>query len=391
LTRLAIVASHPIQYQAPYFRELARNTELYVLFAHKVTPHDQSNAGFGVDFVWDIDLTGGLNHTFLENIAVPPGLDRYAGCDTPNIGRELANGKFDCLLVMGWHLKCYWQAIWAAKRLGLPAMVRGDSHLLTPRSLIKRAAKATFYPFALRAFDAALYVGERSKRYWQHYNYPCDRMFFSPHCVDNAWFAKQASLVDRAALRAEWGIAPRTKVVLFAGKLLPAKRPQDVVEAVGMLNRGKAAKYAVLVAGAGILEPELGQLAGQQDVQLVQLGFCNQSRMPAVYAASDMLCLPSSHETWGLVANEALACGRPIIVSETCGCAPDLASEATAGLTVPLGDTHQLARAIEQTAQSPPSAEGIAAKAAAYSPHAAAYGTLEAMRNILNRQRNVGV
>src|SRR5579864_3745687 len=100
--RLAIVASHPIQYQAPLFRELARRIDVAVFFAHRATDADQASAGFGVGFHWDVDLLSGYEHHSLENVARRPGLDRFAGCDTPSIAEELTRSRCDALLVMGW-------------------------------------------------------------------------------------------------------------------------------------------------------------------------------------------------------------------------------------------------------------------------------------------------
>ena len=138
--RLAIVASHPIQYQAPLFRELASRFDLSVLFAHRATEEDQAKAGFGVRFDWDVDLLSGYAHVFMDNVASRPGLGGFFGCDTPEIYARLAEGKFDAVLVSGWHFKSYRQAALAAKRLGLPLLVRGDSHLGTQRSWPKKRA-----------------------------------------------------------------------------------------------------------------------------------------------------------------------------------------------------------------------------------------------------------
>lgn len=225
MTHLAVLTSHPIQYQAPLFRELAKRMDVTVLFAHRATERDQAAAGFGVSFEWDTDLLSGYEHQFLKNVARKPALDRFLGCDTPSIMAELANHRFDSLLITGWHLKSFWQAILAAKRLGIPVIVRGDSHLETPRSVPKIAAKALVFPMALRVFDVALYVGERSRAYWQYYKFPSRRLIFSPHCVDNDWFAVRATRDAREKLRAMNGISSNANVVLFAGKLLPFKRP----------------------------------------------------------------------------------------------------------------------------------------------------------------------
>ena len=129
--RLAIVASHAIQYQAPLFRELASRLDLCVFFAHLASEVDQAKAGFGIGFDWDVDLLSGYEHVFLANVSRKPGLDRFMGCDTPEIRSQISTGRFDAVLVQGWHLKSYIQAMAAAKRQGLPLLVRGDSHLET--------------------------------------------------------------------------------------------------------------------------------------------------------------------------------------------------------------------------------------------------------------------
>ncbi len=385
--RLAVLASHPIQYEAPLFRRLARQYELTVFFAHRTTAADQSKAGFGVGFDWDVDLLTGYAYEFLDNVASQPGLDHFGGCDTPSIGNKLREGNYKALLVMGWYLKCFVQGIWSAKRLGLPVIVRGDSHLETPRSAAKRAAKAIIYPLALRSFDAGLYVGERSRSYWEHYGYPRHRLFFSPHCVDKHWFAQRATEEARRNLRERHGISPQAKVVLFAGKLVPFKRPLDLIEAASSLLP-RMPDLTVLIAGAGMLSDSINTLAAMNKFQLVNLGFCNQTEMPAVYAAADVLVLPSSgQETWGLVANEALACGRPIIVSDVCGCALDLAADGTAGRIFPMGNVAALANTIAELLDNPPETEAIVAKASDYSLEKAVQGISDALNMIFARRR----
>ncbi len=177
--RLAIVTSHPIQYYSPLFRELGRLADVHVFFAHRATPEQQARAGFGVTFDWDVDLLSGIEHTFLTNVSAGPSTSRFSGCDTPDVGDHLRKG-FDVVLVTGWNLKTYWQAILAARRAGVPVMVRGDSHLDTQRDLPKRLAKAILYPLMLRSFAAILYTGRKNRAYLEHYLYPASRLFFAP-------------------------------------------------------------------------------------------------------------------------------------------------------------------------------------------------------------------
>lgn len=388
--RLAIVASHPVQYYAPLFRNLAWRLDLTVFFAHRAGAEDQARAGFGVGFQWDVDLLEGFDHAFLANVSRQPGVDAFSGCDIPEIGQRLSKGRFDAVMVMGWRLKSDIQAVLAARRLGLPLLARGDSQLASPRSPLKRLAKSLAYPPLLRAFNAALYVGRRSRDYWRHYRYPADRLFFSPHCIDTDWFAARATAQARRDLRERLGIAPERPAVLFAGKLLPFKRPLDLIAAVERLGQGGLG-VAVIVAGAGPLEVEMAAAAGARGVEYHPLGFRNQSEMPAAYAAADVLALPSDgRETWGLVANEALACGRPIVISEEAGAAPDLAEDGAVGRTFKVGDIAGLAEALRTVLSRPPPAEAIAARSAAYSLTAASDGIEEALEQTRRRRYGIG-
>jgi len=381
--RLAIVASHPIQYQTPLFRELAGRFDVKVFFAYRATPRDQAAAGYGVEFEWDNDLLSGYPFTFVENKSFRPGLKHFFGCDTPSVAAELAQYRPDAVLVLGWNLKSYWQAIWAGKRARIPVLVRGDSQLQTPRTAIKRAVKSFIYPVGLRVFDAALYVGTHSRRYWEHYGYPRQRLFASPHCVDNQWFASRATPDARAALRATYSIPASAKVVLFAGRVVALKRIFDLLAAAELLKK-RGINLTIMLAGSGPLENEIAAAAAAIGTRLVQLGFCNQSQMPGAYAAADVLALPSDSETWGLVVNEAIASGTPVVVSDACGCSPDLA-DGTAGLTYPTGNVESLAAAINQLLKFPPSAAELASVAARHSVRAAADGVEAAMKACLSR------
>lgn len=380
--RLAIIASHPIQYYAPLFRALAQRLELKVFYAHRATQDDQAKAGFGVEFDWDIDLYSGCDHAFLRNVASQPGLDHFSGCDTPEIVTHLSAGQFDAVLVQGWHLKCYTQAIVAAKIRRLPLLVRGDSQLETPRSTFKRCVKAALFPAFLRVFDAALYVGKRSKNYWTYYGYPHDRLFYSPHCVDTGWFSTRATADARREIRQRLGIGVDAKVALFAGKLLPFKRPLDIIDAAAIM-KGAGQEIEVLIAGAGILGDDMKEAADTTNVKVHFLGFCNQTEMPKVYAASDVLVLPSDgRETWGLVANEAIACGRPVVLADTVGSALDLATDEMAGQVFPVGNVAALAGALTKIFQSPPTPQMIAKKSSQHSITAAVLGIDAAMRRV---------
>ena len=346
--RLGIVTSHPIQYQAPLFRALAERVDLTVYFAHQATGKDQAEAGFDVSFDWDTNLTNGYRHVFLDNVSRRPGITRFAGCDTPSIGKVLAGNKVDVLAVYGWHLKSYLQAAKAGRSLRIPVMARTDSHLDAPRPLIKRALRAIVHPVFLRQFSMFLPTGSRSAQYLRHYRVPESRIQIVPYCIDVETFSSAADRgrANRGRMRAEFGVVDGERLVLFVGKLIRLKGIPILIEALARLSAsGRAVR--LLVVGSGPLAGELADMSNARLLPATFVGFVNQTRMPEVYAAADVLVLPSNSETWGLVVNEAFACRLPAIVSDRVGCAPDMITEGLTGTVVPVGDVERLADAVD--------------------------------------------
>jgi glycosyltransferase involved in cell wall biosynthesis len=355
--RIGFLVSHPIQYYAPIFRALAQRCDLTVFFAHRQTAEGQAKAGYGVTFQWDVDLLSGYDSRTLANVSRQPSTDVFAGCDTPDIAQEIEKGGFDAFLVPGWGLKSY---------------VRGDSQLASQRGGALRMAKAAVFPLFLRRFDGFLYVGQRNREYLQHYGVRADRLFFSPHCIDN-----QAFRSGSEAARAKSPRDPnRPARLLFVGKLVDSKRPFDVLEAAAKVQ---GRRVEVAFAGAGEAEGRLKQAAATAGVSTVFHGFVNQSELPAVYAAADVIVSPSV-ETWALVVNEAMACGLPAVVSDAVGCGPDLVEEGATGAIFRLGDAAGFARAIERVLAIDPARRqaAISAKMAVYSPRRTAEGIVDA-------------
>ena len=391
--RLGVLATHPIQYHAPLFRRLADALDLHVYFAHRQTAEGQAAAGFGVAFEWDVDLLEGYPHTFLENRARQPSTDTFTGCSTPEIAGVIARERFDAFLVAGWYNRSYWQAMAACWRTGTPLLVRGDSQLVTPRSRAKQAAKQVVYRAFIPRFSGYLVVGERSRDYYLHYGADPARMHFVPHFVDSDFFRRGAEAAGWGRpLRESLGYDDGALVLLFAGKFIPKKRPLDVIAAAARLRqRGRDAR--VLLVGSGELEGALRAEAARLDVPTHFAGFKNQTELPAYYAAGDLLALPSDGaETWGLVVNEAFACGTPAVVSDAVGCGPDLVDEGRTGATFPLGDVDALAAAVERLAPALGTdavARALEAKVQTYSLDQAVEGTLAAVEAVGERRQPV--
>ena len=377
---LGVLVTHPVQYFSPLFRHLAAQPglDLTVYYAHRPTPEEQG-AGFGVPFQWDVDLLGGYDAHFLRNVSADARAEGFAGYDTPEIGEIIARARFDAFLVMGWHAKSYWQAMRAGWSNRTPMLVRGDSQLGPGRRSLRAWARVVSHRQFIPRFAACLAVGERSEAYFRFYG--ARRVVRSPHFVDNQRFARGAALTDVAALRREWGVAEGALVLAFVGKLVPKKRPVDLVKAVATTGRRDV---HVVFVGDGELRESCSEAALRLGVPVTFAGFHNQGALPSAYAAMDALVLPSdARETWGLVVNEAMACARPALVSSAAGCTPDLVQQGETGFSFAVGDVRTLAAAIEALASDRTNVsrlgEGARALIGHYTVKEAASGVLAAV------------
>lgn len=386
--RVGILATHPIQYHAPLYRAIASrgDVDLTVFFAHRPTPEEQG-AGFGVPFEWDVDLLEGYRSVFLKNRRSPSSAGEFRGYDTPEIQHRLRTERFDAFVVSGWHALTYWQAFLACRRMRVPILVRGDSQLVG-EGVSRRALKRTLYPWFMHRFAVCLSVGRRSEEYFRYYG--ARQVVRAPHFVDNEYFAASVrrARAKRAALRGGWGIPESAFVCLFAGKLVAKKRPLDAIRGAAL---ARDRRVHVLIAGDGELRGECEREARRLNVATHFAGFLNQSRIAEAYAAADVLVLPSDErETWGLVVNEAMAGGLPVIVSAAAGCYPDLVIEGQTGYGVPLGDTERLGMIMARLAQSCEQRSSLAREAeshvARFSAQAAGDGVVRGVR--LARERS---
>lgn len=392
--RLAILATHPIQYHAPWYRGLVEDGRLQikVFFCHQATPEQQAAAGFGVPFEWDMPLLGGYEHEFLKNVAAHPRTSSFNGLDVPDIGQSLRKGSFDAVLVNGWNYKAAWQTIWASKHLGLPVLTRGDSHLHTPRSALKSWVKEMFYPRILRAFDGFLDVGHWSREYYLHYGARPERIFHVPHVIDEGSFRARTEGLhrERNTLRREWNLPEAAAVFLFVGKFIALKNPMAFLRSLKFAF-GEERRIVGLMVGDGPLRRECEVFASHEGLPAAFTGFLNQSKLVDAYVAADVLVVPSEHETWGMVVNEAMWSGRPCIVSDRVGCSPDLVTAQGTGEVFPLHDEAALAAAMVRFARDPELQRACAARAKAviqaYSIASAVEGTVKAVTVVKRGRR----
>jgi glycosyltransferase involved in cell wall biosynthesis len=384
---VGVLATHPIQYYAPWYRALATYCDLEVFFSHEQSAAAQASAGYGVTFDWDVPMFDGYRHRFLRNTARRPDVNRFHGCVTPEITDIIRDGRFDAFIVHGWSTRSYWQAMRASWQCRVPLFVRGDSTLTTPRSRLRRVLKEPLYRWFIPRFDGYLIVGHRALEYLLHYGADPRACFHSPHCVDNARLAADAEPLrsSRAALRTGWGLPQGGTVFAWAGRFVDRKEPLLFVVAMAELARLRG-DVSGLMAGDGPLRADAERLARQLGAPVRFTGFLNQSRIAEAYVAADVFVLPSTWETWGLVVNEAMVCGLPVIASEGVACVGDLVVPAETGAVFPVGDLKRLVESMHGLANDPEErrrlGENARVRVAEFSPVVAAAGVVAAIQQV---------
>jgi glycosyltransferase involved in cell wall biosynthesis len=169
-----------------------------------------------------------------------------------------------------------------------------------------------------------------------------ERVTVTPYTVDNDWWARESEKVNRSVVRASWSASPTDTVILFCGKLQPWKRPLDLLRAFAKAELSNA---LLVFAGEGPLRPQIESEANALGIgsRIRILGFVNQSALPAVYTASDLMVLPSEYEPFAVVVNEAMCCGCPVAASDHVGAVRDLVAPVRPEFVYPCGDVEALA------------------------------------------------
>ena len=285
--------------------------------------------GFRQSIAWDIPLTEGYEFELVPNVSSDPGTHKFFGLRNPALLDRVVSWRPDVVHITGWAWFSHLKLLRALHRRGVRTFFFGDSHLLDsasdgPRWWIKAALLRRVYSWP----TGFLVVGSANRAYFERFGVPPAKLHPCPHSIDVRRFSNSAASLEQEAARwrADLGISPQQKVLLYAGKFEPKKRPTELMRAVQNLREQA---LVLILVGAGELQADVDAVVATNPVRFRVLPFQNQSRMPVVYRLGDIFVLPSAYgESWGLAVNEALACGRPVIVSDRVGCAGDVVDAA---------------------------------------------------------------
>jgi glycosyltransferase involved in cell wall biosynthesis len=383
--RFVVLASHPIQYRSPLYRHLSAqpwlDLEVWYGDTYGVTPR---RSDWGVEnFTWDGDLLSGYRHRFLRNSSPRPNPGTRLGKINLGLPGDLRRARPEAVWISGYNGFHQWLSFLSSARWRVPIVYSSDSNHLAEPSGLKRRVKHAIVERIYRRVAAILVTGATNDLHYAAYGVPESRRFRCPWAVDNDAFSRAADEAwpGREDVRRGWGVAPGSDVALFVGRLIVSKRPADLVA----LAERFPDLHAVF-AGSGPLEKDLkDQTARRIPARATFLGFQNQAALPGIYAAADLLVLPSAYEPWGLVVNEALASGLPVVASDRVGAAYDLVPES---LRFPVGDVGGMARTVERWRAERPSGGDPRVESrrgvAGFSFESDAAGIREALASILD-------
>lgn len=350
--RVCVINTHPIQYYAPFYAYLAKDPDidLVVLYLSDLSLRGAVDPGFGRTVKWDIDLLSGYEYRFVGANYKTVTHSGFFSLFAPELFGELRRGRFDAVVVHGYAHAANLVAIAAAHLSGAKVFLRADTNAVLAQRRRPSLLKRLFVKAVFSATDRKLAIGTRNREFYRWMGVPEHNVVDAPFAIDNDRFftASRLGLDERKDIRRSLGVSDERPIVLFASKFMPGKRPDLVIQAAGQLVSQGHSLHLVM-AGSGAMEIELRRLATSfPDLSVTFPGFVNQSEMPRLLAASDIFVFPSTIDQWGLIVNEAMAAGLPVIVGADSGCAPDLVDDGANGYLVPSNDLDALRQAIER-------------------------------------------
>jgi glycosyltransferase involved in cell wall biosynthesis len=291
--------------------------------------------------------------------------------------RALSRFRPDSILCGGYNHPAFWEALAWAKfhSAHFGAWIESTSQDQRNSNAFTHLVKRLF----VRNCSAFAVPGKASFEYVLSMGIPAERIHTAPNAVDNHHFASLANTVrERAAhCRTELGLPQR--YFLYAGRIIPEKGVFQLLEAYTQLTPEMRSQVGLVFVGDGSAKKELMLRAAKgQPGKVIFPGFAQRDQLAAFYALAEVLVFPTLSDPWGLVVNEAMACGLPIITTDVAGCTADLVQDGQNGYVIPAGNVQSLAEAIAAFARDPKLTSRMGASSATliepFSPESCASG-----------------
>jgi glycosyltransferase involved in cell wall biosynthesis len=290
----------------------------------------------------------------------------------------LENSKAEAVVCGGYNYLAFWQALFWARQRSATFLSWIESNARDRRSgdPVLEFLKRKF----LGNCDAVIVAGKSSYEYVRAYSIRAEKIYTAPNAVDIELFARGANEVRQkeGSRRDELGLP--TRFFLYVGRLVPEKGVFELLQAYGTLSQDLKQNLGLVFVGDGPARESLMQSA-PPEVQF--RGFAQREDLPNYYGLADAFVFPTHSDPWGLVVNEAMACGLPIIASDRAGCVEDLVTDGWNGRVVSPQNVEQLAAAMGAMALDEKMritmGENSRARISTFSPQACAAGIAAAI------------
>jgi glycosyltransferase involved in cell wall biosynthesis len=269
------------------------------------------------------------------------------------LSRRLSRRNYDLVHIAGWGHPLLALSLGLAWLRGIPVTVESDTHVVKRSGGWKHALKVALYPLLFALPRVFLPAGSRQAAYLQAYGVPTTRIQIAQMTVDVFSIRAHLSKV-RADARIEraprQGSIPPPVRALYVGRLEEYKGVTDLLSAFQAMSDGREA-VELVIAGSGSLQ-EVVLAAARADSRIRFLGHLTGKQTWEAYAQADLFVLPSRAEGWGLVVNEAMAAGLPVVATDRVGCVDDLVQHGVTGLVTPGEDPERLKTALQTLADN---------------------------------------
>ncbi|HOJ34672.1 MAG TPA: glycosyltransferase [Candidatus Hydrogenedentes bacterium] len=353
--RVVLLHNFLTPYRVPLFTELARRFDLEVWILGDIAKLRE----------WKGEAPQeAFRRRHLPRLDVPFGSRYNALLLNYTLPRELRAAKFDVLIACGWDAPAFFWAGYHCRKTGRPFVLWSGSTAAERswyRTVTLPAVKSL-----VRCANAWIAYGTRAKEYLVSLGAREEKTFCAYNTVELDYFATNAALSDeeRVSLRRQLSISTEY-VALYCGNLLKMKGITELLQGFAAFSK-KHDNVTLLLVGSGRDKTYFETLARTLgiDERVVFVGYVDRASLPRYYGIADILVHPSHSEVWGLVINEALACGVPVIATEVCGAVADLLRHGENGFIIPVKSPRAISDALAQFFELPP-AEQQAMRAAA--------------------------
>ncbi|HLB41670.1 MAG TPA: glycosyltransferase [Gammaproteobacteria bacterium] len=248
-----------------------------------------------------------------------------------NVYQNVVKNNYKAIFLAGWiHPVCL-ALIILSKIFRIPVAVDSDTPLFHFIPLWKRIIKRAVYPLLFKLPNMFLPGGTRQAEYLQHYKVPSKKIRLEQMTVDVIGIQRYINQLPTNAyisLRERFGFTSNDFIFLFVGRLIERKGIKELIKAFSKIKNNQ---IKLIIAGDGPLKSYL-ENALQSIKNVYYAGCLEKNAIIEMYFISNVFVLPAHWEPWGLVINEAMAAGKPAIVSDQVGCIDDLIIPGKTGL-----------------------------------------------------------